>query len=152
MNSRHMTLTTAIFCPFAVFEQIGAPARRAGREIDRPQQALVLGDVGNDVALVPDVIAGGDAIHSGVVQLGADLGRDTEACRRVLAVDHDEIEAELAAQARHVARHRLAAGTSDDIAAEQDPHALNKGASALVGQHQSSRSSSGPCGTVSLRS
>ena len=47
--------------------------------------------------------------------------------------DH-EIEAELAAQPRHFLGHRIAAGAADDIAAEQNLHALDKGASAPVGQ------------------
>ena len=91
-------------------EQVGAPARRAGRKVDRPQQALVLRDIGDDLALVPDVVAGGDAVDARLVQLGADLGGDAEARGGVLAVDHHEIEAELLAQPRHFFDHRVAAG------------------------------------------
>ena len=68
------------------------------------------------------MVAGGDAVDAGLVQLGADLGGDAEACRRVLAVDRNEIESELAPQARDFLDHRIAAGPADDVTAEQDLH------------------------------
>src|SRR4051812_9877746 len=80
------------------------------------------------------MIAGGDAVDAGIVQLGTDLGGDAEARGRVLAVDDHEIEPEFLAQTRHVPGHGLTAGPSDDVAAEQDLHASDKGASPLVGQ------------------
>ena len=148
MNSRHITFITTIFWPRARLEQVGAPARRAGREVERPQQALVLGDVGDDVALVPDMVAGGDAVDAGIVQLGADLGGDAEARGGVLAVDDDEIEAELAG---------AAAGCSSITASRPDRPTMSpqnrtfmaqtKAQARLSVNNQSSRWSFGPCGT-----
>ena len=113
--------------PTRRLEQVGAPARRAGGKVDRPQQPLVLGDVGNDLALVPGMVAGGDAVDTGLVELGADLGGDAEARRRVLAVHDHEVEAELAPETRDLLDHRIAAGAADDVATEQNFHALDKG-------------------------
>src|SRR5260370_733320 len=66
-------------------DAVGPPPGRAGRKVDRPQQPLVLRDVRNDLALVPHVVSGGDAVDARVVQLGADLGGDAEARRRIFA-------------------------------------------------------------------
>src|SRR3990167_2280782 len=81
------------------------------------------------------MIAGGDAIDASFVKLAADLGGDAEPRRRVLAVDRHEIETELAPEPRDLLDHRIPAGTTDDVAAKQNFHALDKGASAPVGQH-----------------
>ena len=71
------------------------------------------------------MVAGGDAVDAGIVQLAADLGGDAEACRRVLAVDHHEIESELAPQTRNFLDHHVAAGTADDVTTEQNFHVPN---------------------------
>ena len=134
MKRRHMTLMTRILWPRPGGEEIGAPAWRAGREIQRPQQPLVLCDIGNDLALVPGMVAGGDTVDAGGVQLGADLSGDAEARSGVLAIDHDEIELLLLAQLGHFAQHRVAAGAADDVAAEQYLHRSDKGASLPLGQ------------------
>src|ERR1700691_1866033 len=99
-----------------------ALARRAGRKIQRPQQAWIAADIGNDLLAVPDVIAGGDDVGAGGVELGADLRRDAEAMRRVLAVDGDEIERQLAPQARQFAHHRIASRLAHHVAQQQKPH------------------------------
>ena len=117
-----MTLITTTFWPRAVWKRLAPQPGVPGGKLIGLQQALVLGDVGDDLALVPDVVAGGDAVDAGLVQLGADLGGDAEARRRVLAVDRHEIETEFAPQARDFLDHRIAAGPADDVTAEQDLH------------------------------
>ena len=109
--------------PVGQREDAMALARRARREVDRSQQAGIAVDVGDDLAFVPDMVAGGDDIDPGGIELGADLVGDAEAMRRVLAIDDDEIERELTPEARHMRDHNLAARAADDIAAEQEPHA-----------------------------
>src|SRR5262249_49825854 len=72
--------------------------------------------------LVPDMVAGGDHVGAGGVELGAQLLGDAEAAGGVLAIDHDEIERQLAAQPRQLLEQRLAPRPSDDIAEKQPPH------------------------------
>ena len=75
-----------------------APSRRAGGVVHRPQEPGIAVDVIDDLAAVPDMIAGGDNVDPGVVELLANLGRDAEAMGRVLAVDDDEIEGQTITQ------------------------------------------------------
>ena len=59
-------------------------------------------DEADGLALVPDMVAGADDVDAGGVELVADLLGDAEAGGGVLAVHDDEIEPELASQARHM--------------------------------------------------
>ena len=115
-----MRSTTPSPPPVRQSEDLAAAARRPGREIGRAQQPAVFGNVGNDLAAIPDMVAGGDGIDPGIVELATDLVGDPEPGGGVLAVDDDEIERQLAAQSRQVAGDGSAAGASDDIAAQQD--------------------------------
>src|SRR5690348_16086564 len=101
-----------------------ADTRRARREVDRPQQARIAGDVGNDLALVPDMIAGRDDVDAGGIELLADLVGDAEAVRGVLAVGDNEIERQVAAQPRHMRDDDIATGPPDHVTAEKQPHAV----------------------------
>ena len=92
------------------------------RIVDRPQEARIAGDVGHDLAPVPHMVAGGDDIDAGGVELGADLVGDAEAVRRVLAIRHDEVERELAPEARHRLDHGVAPGAAHNVAAQHHPH------------------------------
>ena len=68
------------------------------------------------------MVAEQDAVGAGVVHLPADIGGDTEAVGRVLAVDRDEIEIEPAPQVRQIFDDRIAAGPADNVAAIQQSH------------------------------
>ena len=119
-----MALITRSVRPSAEREDAVPVAGRARRKIDRPQQARIAGDVGDDLALVPDVVAGGDDVDAGGVELLADLVGDAEAMRRVLAVGDDEIEREVAAQPRHMLDDDVAPGAPDHVTAKKHPHAI----------------------------
>ena len=103
-------------------ENAVAVAGRAGRKIDRAQQTRIAADIRNDLALVPNVIAGGDDVASRGVEIAAIFLGDTEAMRRVLAVDDDEVERQFAAQPFHVPGDHVAAGAAHHIAAKQYAH------------------------------
>ncbi len=103
-------------------EDADAAPRRAARKIDRTEQARIAVDRGQYLALVPDMIAGGDAVDAGLVEIaGRPLG-DPEAMRRVLAVGDDEIQIEPLPQTRQMAGHGLPAGPADDVAEKEQPH------------------------------
>ncbi len=90
-----------------------------GGKLIGPQQARIAVDIGNDLAPVPDMVAGGDDIDAAGIEFGADLVGDAEAVRGVLAVDDDEIERQFAAQARQMRADHLAPRPPDHIAAQQ---------------------------------
>ncbi len=98
MNTRPCALITSTSAPFCSLVEAGALARRAGREIDGPEQAVVTLDEYQRLALVADVIAGGHHVGAGVEQLGQDRLGDAEAAGGVLAVHHHEIGAVALAQ------------------------------------------------------
>ncbi len=103
-------------------EQTGAFARRAGRKIDGPQQAVLALDEHQSLALVEHVVASGHHVGAGVEQLGQDRLGDAEAAGGVLAVDHHEVEGVALAQARQLLDDRLAPGPADHIAEKQNTH------------------------------
>ena len=78
--------------PLAVSQYDAPLSRRAGRVIERAQQAWLGVDVGQDFLLVPDVVPGGDDRRPGTQQVDGDARGDATAVRAVLAVDDDEID------------------------------------------------------------
>jgi len=76
-------------------EQVGAPAGVPGGKLIGRSSRFPR-DVGNDLALIPDVVP---VVMQSTPPRAArrQILRDAEARRRVLAVDRHEIEAELAA-------------------------------------------------------
>src|SRR5262249_52987159 len=102
--------------------EAGAAAGSASGEIARPQQARMAIDEADGLALAPDMVARADDVDAGGVELVADLLGDAESGGGVLAVDDDEIELELAPQARHMLQHDVSTGSPDDIAAEEKAH------------------------------
>ena len=109
MKSAPMTLTTRTRAPFFAVIDVGAAAGRARRIVDRAQEAVVALGEGQRLALVPDMVAGGDAVGAGVEQLLQDLLGDAEAAGGVLAVDDDEVEAMLCDEAGKLRGDRRAA-------------------------------------------
>ena len=104
-------------------QQGAAAPGRAGQHVERPDQARVLVDVADQLALVEDMIAGGDQIGAGGVEILADLGGDAEAAGGVLAVDDHDVQAEIGAQPRQPVDQHPPSGPADDVAAEtRDPH------------------------------
>jgi hypothetical protein len=105
-----------------------AAAGRAGRQVERADQAVIALAVADHLALVEDMVAGGDQIGAGGVEVLAEAGGDAEPAGGILAVDHDRIELQGRAQLGQLLQQDLAAGAPDDVAAEQDPHADPAGA------------------------
>ena len=144
--------------PAAAGEDVLAAPRCAFRVIARPQEPRVAVDMGQDLAVVPAVVAAGDDIDARGVELFADLAGDAEAAGRVLAVDDDEIGIQLLAQRRQVREHGVAPRSSDDVAAKQNLHELVRPPAAgwsptrrapVSVISQSSGTSAGSCGTLS---
>ena len=106
----------------AFVEHVEAPAGARGslREIGRPQYPPIAWDVGDQLALVPDVIAGGQDVGPGVVKLAGEALGQAERRRRVLGIDDREIDPEVAPQPGKMRLDRVAPGASDHIAAEED--------------------------------
>ena len=108
-----------------------APGRSL-REILRAQEPLVAIDGGDDLASIPDMIAGGHDIGAGLVELARDLIGDADAARGVLAVDDNEINCESRPQAGQMFLDRVTAGAADHIAEEQNLHATTPLATILI--------------------
>ena len=91
---------------FGITDKLCAELYAAGADVittgnhvwdQRELMGYIGGDVRDDLALVPDMIAGGDDVDAGGVELLADLVGDAEAVRGVLAIGDDKIEREVAA-------------------------------------------------------
>ena len=59
----------------------------------RAQQSRLFRQIGNDGALVPDMIAGSEQIDLGIQEILGDLGCDAESGRRVLDIGNAEVYA-----------------------------------------------------------
>ena len=122
MNSRPMALQHQRAPPVAQGHHDAARAGRAGRIVQRPEQARGLGDEGNDFLAVPGVVAEREDVGAGGEQGARHLGRQAEAVRGVLGVDHREIDAQPRAQVGQRGGDGVAAGATDHVAQEQDAH------------------------------
>src|SRR5687767_12322676 len=101
-----------------------ADARRAGRKVGRAQQQVLLGDVLDDLLLVPDVVAGREHVSALIQHLLGHRRRDAEAAGGVLAVDHAEVDGVLLAQPRQELRQRRSPGLPEDVADHQHVHTV----------------------------
>ncbi len=97
-----------------------AGTRRSLGKVRGAQQTGVALDVLDQLALVPDVVAGREDVGAGIVQLaGQPLGQ-AETMRRVLRIDDHKIGGEVAPQRRQVGLDRLPPGPPDHIAEQKD--------------------------------
>ena len=78
--------------------------------------------MGYDLALVPDMVAGGHAVRAGCIERFGNAGRDAEAVGRILAVDDRAVDGHALTQHRQVLDNRLATAFADDISEKQEPH------------------------------
>ena len=92
-------------------------------EVRRTEDPRIAVEIGDDLPLVPDVIAGGQDIHFGIVKFAAEAFGQAAAGGRVLGIDDNQVEGELTAQRRHVLFDGLTAGPSNDVSTKQDVHA-----------------------------
>ena len=82
-----------------------AAARQAGREVEGPQNGGIRVQVLNDLLLVPDVVPGGDHVHSRIQKLIRCAGGKSESPGTVLGVGYDEVNPELVFDARKQGAH-----------------------------------------------
>ena len=102
MNSRPIRLTTSTLRPpSSRCSRQPAPGVPGGKFAGRRTPRVAV-DVGDELALVPDVIAGRQDVDAAIVELAAKALGQAKAAGRVLGIDDDEIEREIAAQLRHV--------------------------------------------------
>ena len=76
----------------AGIKQPGALAGCAGGIVGRTQELIVPRAEGNRLLLVPDVVAGGHHIGTGIDRLEIDVFGNAEAASGILAIDDDKIE------------------------------------------------------------
>src|SRR5436190_22366095 len=84
---------------------------------------MVLAQVRDDVPVLPDMVARGDHVDTGVLQLLRASDVDAFAAGGVLSVCHDEIDALVAPELTEQDGHRTAARPPHDVAEERDSHA-----------------------------
>ena len=106
-----------------------ARARIARRQVQRANAEVERIDLLEEGPLVPDVVPVGDHVGARVADLTSDLTGEPRAAGGVLAVHDHEVDASFAPDGGEKRGDGLAAGLSDDIADEEDPHAeVSKGA------------------------
>ena len=92
------------------------------RQVERAQHEVEALDLGDELPLVPDVVASGDHVGAARPQLARDLGREPGSAGRVLAVHDRQIDAELRPKARKQRSHGIPSRPADDVTDEQDAH------------------------------
>lgn len=110
--------------PLRAVKMFSSAPRRAGREVDGPDQPVLTLDVDQRVALVPHVVAGGHHVGAGIKDVLEDCLGDAETGGGVLAVHDDEVDGVGLHQARKRVHHGLAAAASDQIAKKQKTHVI----------------------------
>src|SRR5208283_5493217 len=107
---------------FGVLDDRRPPPRRSGRIVGGTDEARLALDEDQGLPLVESVIAKGHGVDACGEELLKDRFGEAEAAGGVLAVDDDEIEIPPRPQQGRLLSHRRAAGASDDVADEQEPH------------------------------
>ncbi len=97
-------------------------ARCAGRKIERAKQTRFRGEIGDDFALVPGVIAQGDDVRPGAHEVDREARGNAVAARRVLAVDDEEVGFITLAQQGNGGAKGVAPRLTDDIAKKDEFH------------------------------
>ena len=105
--------------PVALDHAAAVPGLGA-QEVRRPQDPLLLVEVGVDLAVAVGVVAQRDHVDARGEELLGDLGRDPEPAGGVLAVDDDEVRRVRVAQAGQQPEQGPAARRPDDVADEED--------------------------------
>ena len=73
-------------------DNIRTLARCRIRIVGRTQQFRVVADIGDNLALVPDMVAGRDAIDTRLIEIGANLCGDAETIGGVLTLHDHRIQ------------------------------------------------------------
>ena len=108
---------------------IDTEARSANSVVGRAQDAAAAnvgfggdGHVLEDLALVPDVVAGGDDMGAEVEEFFCDGGGDAEAAGGVFAVDDEEVDGVGFKDVRKVFADDVAPSGAENIADKEDIH------------------------------
>jgi len=83
------------------------------------------GEVRPDLLPPPRVVAERERVRARREQPLRQPRRDPDAVRDVLPVDYADVDLETLAQPRQQALDRIAAGSPDDVADEEDPHRVS---------------------------
>ncbi len=75
-----------------------------------------------DLALVPDVVSGGDDVGAEVEELFGERGGEAETAGGVLAIDDEKVDGVVVEDVRQVLADDMATGGSEDIADKEDIH------------------------------
>src|SRR5947207_1131032 len=106
--------------PFRCLEHYRTAAGRAVWIIHRAQQPRLRVDEGDDLLLVPDVIAGRYHGNARPEEIDGYFRRDSPAARGVLAVDDDEVERVRLLQTRQLRDHGAAAWFAHNVAEKKN--------------------------------
>ena len=124
--------------PARIGEHMRAMAGRSGfGNVQRPNNARFLRAVFAHGALVESVVTQCQAIRAGGKQRLGVLGRQARAARRILAIDHHEIERPCRAQHRQPAGECSAARPAHHIAKKKQFHGARLRADSRAGQERS---------------
>ena len=111
------------------FALVEAEARSSGGVVGGAEDAAAAevriggnGHVLEDLALVPDVVAGGDDVRSHVEDFFGERGGDAEAAGGVFAVDDEEVDGVGFDDVGEMLAYDVAAGGAEDVADEEDVH------------------------------
>lgn len=108
-----------------VHAEAGGADRIVGRAKDATAAEVRVGRDGHvleDLALVPDVVAGRDDVGAHVEDLFGDGRGDAKASGSVLAVDDEEVDGVCLKDVRKVLVYDMAAGGAEDVADKKDVH------------------------------
>jgi len=97
-------------------------ARYAGGIVARTQNAVLVIDEGQNLALISPMVAGGDAIDPGAKKLIGHRPSQAEAARGIFGIGDDEIGFQDVFQAGELGRNHVPARPPDDVANEQKSH------------------------------
>src|SRR5690606_3140593 len=98
--------------------EAGAAPGRSDREVCRPKEAMLARREVERLALVPDVVAGGNDIGARVERRLEDLLGYAKPASGVFAVDDDKIEPEVGDQAGKAFPYRRPPGTPHHVATQ----------------------------------
>ena len=125
MNSRPSTCITTTRCPrggaISATPRPGVPGPRFSGRTIRGSRSIWR----DQLALVPDMVAHGQDVGTGLEELVGNHGGQPVTAGGVLGVDDDRVERERRPQLRQFGQQHGAAGAPDHIADEQQPHALS---------------------------
>ena len=129
-----------------------APTRAGGarRIVRRPCDALQVRQLRQELLLSEYMVAGGDHVGAGPLDLVDELGGKAKPGCGVLSVDHCQVRRQLALQPRQDRLDRLPPRMSDDVGDEQDPE-LFRAHRSIVGKNKKGARLPGSLGIVTSR-